>query len=225
MFRYPALLLLCAAVGCGDAGRSAAADVPSTDVRSLPPGRKESAPDIVLQAADRGRVLGRDSASVWLIIVSDFQCPLCKVWNEETLPTLITEYVTTGKVRFAYLNYPLRDHKNAVAAASAALCASAQGKFWEASDRIFRDQNRWAAAENASAMLDTLAAAPGVDAPKLHDCTQTGRLLRLIRADIERIEKSAATSAPTFIIGNHRIVGVAPIAKFRAVIDSALAGK
>ena len=225
MLRYPALLLLCAAVACSDAGRSAAADVPSTDVRNLPPGRKESTPDIVLQAADRGRVLGRDSASVWLIIISDFQCPLCKVWHEETLPALITEYMTTGRIRFAYLNYPLRDHKNAVAAASAALCASAQGKFWEASDRIFRDQNRWAAAENASAMLDTLATAPGVDAPKLHDCTQSGRLLRLIRADIERSEKSAATSAPTFIIGNHRIVGVAPIAKFRAVIDSALAGK
>ncbi len=169
-------------------------------------------------------MLGRDSASVWLIIVSDFQCPICKVWHEETLPTLITEYVTTGRVRLAYLNYPLRDHKNAVAAANAAMCASAQGKFWEASDRIFSDQNRWAAAENASAVLDTLAAAPGVDAPKLHDCTQTGRLLRLIRADIERSEKSAATSAPTFIIGRHRIVGAAPIAEFRAVIDSALAG-
>ena len=224
MFRYPALLLLCAAVACSDTGRSPAADVPATDIRRLPRDRKESTPDIVLQAADRGRVLGRDSASVWLIIISDFQCPLCKVWHDETLPTLITEYVTTGRVRLAYLNYPLREHKNAVVAANAAMCASAQGKFWEASDRIFSDQNRWAAAENASAVLDTLAAAPGVDAPKLHDCTQTGRLLRLIRADIERSEKSAATSAPTFIIGRHRIVGDAPIAEFRAVIDSALAG-
>ena len=225
MSRYPALLLLCAAVACSDTGRSAAADVPATDVRNLPPSRKESTPDITLQAADRGRVLGKDSASVWLIIVSDFQCALCRVWHLETLPSIVTEYVMTGKVRLAYLNYPLREHKNAVIAASAAMCASAQGKFWEASDRIFTDQNRWAVAENALALLDTLASVPGVDAQKLYDCTQTGRLLRLIRADIERSEKSAATSAPTFIIGSHRIVGAAPIAKFRAVIDSALAGQ
>ena len=225
MLRYSALLILCAAVGCSDTGRSAAADVPATDVRNLPPSRKESTPDITLQAADRGRVLGRDSASVWLIIVGDFQCPLCKVWHEETLPTLKTEYVTTGKVRLAYLNYPLREHKNAVAAASAAMCASAQGKFWEASSRIFSAQNAWATADNASSLLDTLATAPGVDAQKLHDCTQTGRLLRLIRADIERSEKFAATDAPTFIVGRHRIEGAASIAKFRAVIDSALLGK
>lgn len=225
MHRYSALFLLCATLGCCTGGRSAAADVSATDIRNLPASRKESTPDITLQAADRGRVLGRDSASVWLIIVSDFQCPLCKVWHEDRLPTLIAEYVTTGKLRLAFLNYPLRDHKNAVAAASAAMCASAQGKFWEASDRIFRDQNRWAGAENASAVLDTLATTPGVDAAKLHDCTQTGRLLRLIHADIERSEKSAATDIPTFIIGTHRIEGAAPIAKFRAVIDSAMAGK
>ena len=225
MPRYSALLILCATLGCSDAGRRAAAEVSATDVRNIPPSRKESTPDITLQAADRGRVLGKDSASVWLIIVSDFQCLLCKVWHEETLPTLITEYVTTGKVRLAFLNYPLRDHKNAVAAASAAMCASAQGKFWEASSRIFHDQNRWAGAENGAAMLDTLAAAPGVDALKLHNCTQTGKLLRLIHADIERSEKSAATDAPTFIVGRHRIEGAASIAKFRAVIDSALLGK
>ena len=225
MLRYSALLLLCAALGCSNAGRSAAADVPATDVRNLPPSRKESTPDITLQAADRGRVLGRDSALVWLIVVSDFQCLLCRVWHEVTLPTLITEYVTTGKVRLAFLNYPLRDHKNAVAAASAAMCASAQGKFWEASSRIFHDQNRWAGAENGAAVLDTLATAPGVDAQKLHDCTQTGRLLRLIHADIERSEKSSATDAPTFIIGRHHMEGAVSIAKFRAVIDSVLAGK
>ena len=225
MLRSSALLFLGAALGCSNAGRSAAADVPATDVRNLPPSRKESTPDITLQAADRGRVLGRDSAMVWLIVVSDFQCPLCRVWHEETLPTLITEYVTTGKIRLAFLNYPLRDHKNAVVAASAAMCASAQGKFWEASNRIFHDQNRWAGAENGAAVLDTLATAPGVDAQKLHDCTQTGRLLRLIHADIERSEKASATDAPTFIVGRHRMEGAVPIAKFRAVIDSVLAGK
>ena len=225
MLRYSTLLLLCAAVACGDAGRSAAADVPATDVRNLPPSRKESTPDITLQAADRGRVLGEDSASVWLIVVSDFQCPMCKSWHDKSLPTLVTEYVTTGRVRLAYLNYPLREHKNAVAAASAAMCASAQGKFWAASDRIFSAQNVWATADHASAMLDSLATVPGVNAPQLHDCTQTGRLLRLIRADIDRSEHASATAAPTFIIGRHRIFGNAPIATFRAVIDSALTGK
>ena len=222
--RSLALLLLCAAAACSDTGRNAA-DVPATDVRRLPAGRTAVTPDSVLQVADRGRVLGQDSALLWVIIVSDFQCPLCKIWHDETLPALIDEYVTTGKIRLAFLNYPLREHKNAVAAANAAMCASAQGKFWEAHDRIFGAQFVWAPVANAAAELDTLAAVPGVDQQKLQECTHSGRLLRLIHADIERSVKSAATSPPTFIIGNHRMAGAEPIAKFRAVIDSALAGK
>jgi protein-disulfide isomerase len=225
MLRYFALPLLCAALACSDADRSPAADVPATDVRRFSPDKKASTPDVMLEAADRGRVLGKDSARVWVIVVSDFQCPFCKTWHDETLPTLRSEYVETGKVRLAYMNYPLREHKHAVAAASAAMCASAQGKFWEAHDRIFAAQDRWSGADGANATLDSLATVAGVDPQKLRECTLSGRLLRLIRADIDRSEQSGARATPTFIIGNHRIVGAAPIATFRAAIDSALAGK
>jgi protein-disulfide isomerase len=225
MLRYVTLALLFATVACADARRSPAADVPATDVRRFPPDKKASTPDVMLQAADRGRVLGQDSAHVWVIIVGDFQCPTCKTWHDETLPTLRTEYVETGKVRLAYINYPLREHKHAVAAASAAMCASAQGRFWEAHDRIFAAQDRWSDADGATAMLDSLATVPGVEPQRLRECTLTGRLLRLVRADIDRSELSGARSTPTFIIGNHRLVGAEPIAKFRAAIDSALAGR
>ena len=50
--------------------------------------------------------------------VSDFQCPFCKQWHDETFGKIDQEYVKTGKVRLAYLNFPLsRIHKNAQAAA------------------------------------------------------------------------------------------------------------
>ena len=217
--------IACATLACGDSGRSPAADVPATDVRHLPPDRKESTPDVMLAAADRGRVLGRDSARVWVIVVSDFQCPLCKSWHDETLPALRTEYVETGKVRLAFISYPLRRHRQAVAAANAAMCASAQGLFWEAQDRIFAAQRRWADANGAATMLDSLATVPGVDGRKLSECTQSGRLLRLIRADIDRSERSGVQSTPTVLIGNRRLVGAVPIAAMRATIDSALAGR
>jgi len=225
MPRYLALSLLCATVACSDAGRSPAADVPATDVRRFSPDKKASTPDVMLEAADRGRVLGQESAGVWVIVVSDFQCPFCKMWHDQTLPTLRAEYVETGKVRLAWLNYPLREHKQAVAAASAAMCASAQGRFWEAHERIFATQDRWTGADDAAAMLDSIVTVPGVDGRKLRECTQSGRLLRLIRADIDRSEQSGARATPTFIIGNRRLVGAQPIAAFRAAIDSALAGR
>lgn len=225
MLRISVLLLLAATIACGDAGRSPAADVPNTDIRRLPPQRKESTPDMLLNAADRGRTLGQDSARVWVVVVSDFQCPFCKMWHDQTLPAIRAHYVESGKVRIAFVNYPLRIHRHAVAAANAAACASGQGRFWEAHDRIFAAQDAWTDADSAVAMLDSLATVPGVDGRKLKECTHDGRLLRLIRADIDRSEAGGTRSVPTVIIGTHRITGAAPTARYRAAIDSALAGR
>ena len=33
--------------------------------------------------ADHGRILGDSTATVWLIMASDFQCPFCKDWHDK----------------------------------------------------------------------------------------------------------------------------------------------
>ena len=80
--------------------------------------------DTISTRADRGRIRGADSAKVWVVEVSDFQCPYCKQWHDQTFEALDREYVQTGKVRLAYLNYPIASlHPNANAASEAAMCA------------------------------------------------------------------------------------------------------
>src|SRR5258705_2057932 len=74
--------------------------------------------DSVSSHADRARIRGSETAQVWLVEISDFQCPFCKQWHDETFAKIDQEYVKTGKVRLAYLNFPLiRIHHNAQAAA------------------------------------------------------------------------------------------------------------
>src|SRR5712691_6735856 len=77
------------------------------------------------------RTKGRPGAPVTVYEMSDFQCPYCKAFALTTLPLLEREYVTTGKVRFVYINLPLPSlHANATAAAEAATCAARQSRFW-----------------------------------------------------------------------------------------------
>src|SRR5689334_6720169 len=39
---------------------------------------------IALRArADSNRILGSPQAKVWMLIVSDFQCPYCKMWHDQ----------------------------------------------------------------------------------------------------------------------------------------------
>jgi protein-disulfide isomerase len=185
----------------------------------------QAGPDSLTSAADRGRILGADSAPVWLLIVSDFQCPWCKVWHDSAFATLKREYVDPGKVRLAYVNFPLSMHANAIPAAMAAMCASAQGKFWETHERIFLTQKKWEVMPDPRAYLDSLAVASGADAARQRSCTSTKALQGLIDADQARARKSGAQSTPTFFIGTSRIEGAAPVAAFRHALDSALATK
>src|SRR5688572_20483451 len=64
--------------------------------------------------ADLSRMQGDVKAPVWVIVMSDFQCPACKAWHDEVFPQLRKEFIVTGKIRFAYVNFPLRRHPHAI---------------------------------------------------------------------------------------------------------------
>ena len=102
--------------GASTSGESASAIV-SASQDSLP-----AAGDTTLERrADHARIQGKDDAPLWIVEVSDFQCPYCRAWHEETYPDVIKEFVETGKARLAYINFPIPGHQNAWPAAEAAI--------------------------------------------------------------------------------------------------------
>jgi len=87
---------------------------------------------------------GNPDASITIVEFSDFQCPFCAKFHQNTLPQLEQDYISTGKVNFVYRDFPIQSiHPNAVPAALAAECADDQGKFWEMHDMIFKNQRNW----------------------------------------------------------------------------------
>ncbi len=180
--------------------------------------------DSVSAFADRARIRGAETAKVWLVEVSDFQCPFCKQWHDETFAKIDQEYVKTGKVRLAYLNFPLtRIHKNAQAAAEAAMCAGVQGKFWELHESLFQTQRSWADLKSPLAVFDSLARAAKVDPKGWNSCMTTHATAKLIQADRDRSTQSGVESTPTFFIGDRALAGAYPVDTFRVAIDQAIA--
>ena len=179
--------------------------------------------DSISAAADRGRIRGSADATVWLIEVSDFQCPYCKQWHDASFAAIDNEYVKTGKVRMAYLNFPLSIHPNARPAAEAAMCASVQGKFWQLHDALFATQTRWESQPNPLPTFDSLAVAAGVEPKAWRDCMTTHATARLIDADHDRSRTAGVGSTPTFFIGDRALAGAFPVDTFRVAIDQALA--
>ena len=180
--------------------------------------------DSLTAMADRARIRGAATAPVWLVEISDFQCPFCKQWHDETFAKIDQEYVKTGKVRMAYLNYPLtRIHKNAQLAAEAAMCAGAQGKFWELHNSLFATQTRWADAKTPIVVFDSLAKAAGVDLKRWDQCVTSHATAKLIELDRDRSTKAGVESTPTFFVGDRALAGAYPVDTFRVAIDQALA--
>ena len=224
--RARVLAIVALVLACAPANSSKQAAESTTTVRSdttVTPAPIVAPTDSEGVRADLARIQGSPSASVWVIEVSDFQCPFCKQWHDETYAKLRDEYVKTGKVRLAYINFPLAQHVHALPAAESAMCAGAQGKFWEMHDALFTSQKKWETLTSPALFFDSLARSSGVNSERWRQCIQSGKMRAWIQADHDRAEAAGAGSTPSFMIGEKMLVGAQPIENLRSAIDSALA--
>jgi protein-disulfide isomerase len=208
-----------AAAGCGAKDQPASAA--TAKVPALDPALNNSPGDAALKAADQARIQGRATAPVWVIEVSDFQCPYCKMWHDSIYASLKREYVDGGKIRLAYINFPLPRHKNARPAAEAAMCVAAQGKFWPMQDALFNEQDRWEGLADPAPVLDELAKKVGADVPAMRACIAAKTMKPLIEGDIDRATAAGVGSTPTLLIGRDPIVGAQPLSVYREAIERA----
>jgi protein-disulfide isomerase len=140
---------------------------------------------------------GDAQAKVVVVEFSDYQCPFCGRYANETYSRIIDDYVKTGKVKYVLRNFPLEPiHPLARKAAEAAECAGDQGKYWEMHERLFRNQRALSAKE----MLGH-AAVVGLDQARFQQCFDSGKFSGKVKADIDDGQKLNVRGTPTFFFG------------------------
>ena len=179
--------------------------------------------DSITDRADRGRIAGADTAKLWVIMASDFQCPYCKQWHDAGFAKLMRDYAQKGKIRLAFLNMPLGMHQNALPAAEAAMCASVQDKFWPMHELLFENQQQWETLPNPVSAFESLATKAGVNAAKWNECMSKHQTLALIQADRDKARAAGVNSTPTFFVGGQTLAGADK--DVAAAVDAALAAK
>ena len=224
-----ALSLLSLACRGDDGARRSAKSSPAASSATPTSATSARAPssalsDSVSTHADSGRIRGnRTQNALWIVEASDFQCPYCKMWHDSTYDALVRDYVQTGKVVLAYLNFPLRQHQNSMPAAEAAMCASVQNKFWPMHDALFSTQEKWETLADPTPTFDSTAERLGVSMVPWRDCIRRHLTRPLIEADYSRSQSAGVRSTPTFFVGDQRIDGFAPYSAFRGVVEAQLA--
>jgi protein-disulfide isomerase len=86
---------------------------------------------------------GNPDAPVMVAEFSDFQCPFCQRWVEQSMEPI--RDMLGEDVAFAFMHFPLTQiHANAGFASFGAICAGEQDSFWEMHDLLFERQQQWA---------------------------------------------------------------------------------
>jgi len=173
---------------------------------------------------------GNADAPVTVIEFSDFQCPFCKRFVDQTLADLEEEYINTGKVKFVFRDFPLTNlHPNVTIVHIAAECADEQGKFWEYHDMLFAKQADWdkLTPENLKSELKMYATTLGLSGGIFESCLSSQEIAAEVDTDFLHAGIAGATGTPTFFIGNDKdgfvkLVGAKPYANFKGEIDRAL---
>ncbi len=169
-----------------------------------------------------GLMLGAVDAPVTVELWSDFQCPACGLFTETMEPSLVRDYVVTGKVRLAYHDLSFLGSES-VDAAVAARVAAQSNRFWAYHDYLFANQRGEQQGAFNQARLEAIATTVGLDL----DQFRAGQKDPAIRQAVQQQQAIGAASGvaqtPTLIVGTQRFVGVPrSYTELKAAIDEAL---
>jgi protein-disulfide isomerase len=174
-----------------------------------------------------GQSIGDPNAPVKIEEFSDFQCPYCRVFHEETFPKILRDYVETGMVYFTYRNFPIVDGRSATKestnAAKASVCAAQQGKFFEFHDLLFANQTGENIGDFAQRRLYAMADVAGLEANAFDACYRDSATTDTVDQDKAAGLRAGVESTPSFLINGVPFLGAQPYSEFQAAINAALA--
>lgn len=144
-----------------------------------------------------GTKLGRASAPLQIVEFGDFECPYCRVFHD------VVQDIMAGSpdlVALTYYHYPLSRHRYAEAAARAAECAAAQGRFADMAGELLAGQDSlglrsWTSYARLAGVPDTVRLALCME-----DSSTKGR----IEAHRALAAQLAVGGTPTVIINGWR---------------------
>lgn len=172
--------------------------------------------------------LGNEEASITILDFSDFQCPNCGRYVQNTEPLINETYVQTGKVNLVYKYFPVVGF-DSFNAALAGQCSHEQNKFWQFHKLLFADQKQidsgWVSKSNLENFASQIS---GMDLQKFTECLASERYTDHINNDLEMAKKFGLRGTPSFIIVKNDgtdvsiITGAHPFPSFKALIENKL---
>lgn len=217
-------------------GSSGSLTLGNTAGNVAPAGSTQPAPSSsgnpVVQGVTAGNlpVLGDQNAKVLVVEYADYQCPFCEQFFTGAYPQIKKDYIDTGKIKFAFRDFPFLGQPQSDAAgdesmnaANAARCANDQGKFWEFHDYLYSHQGQEDGGAFSKDNLKKFAADMGLNTSQFNQCVDGNSHQAEAQADMTAGKGYGVSGTPTVYVNGVQLVGAQPYSVFKQVIDQQLA--
>lgn len=178
---------------------------------------------------DDDAVLGDKDAPVTIVEFSDYQCPYCKRFSLDTLPSIKENYIDTGKVKLVFRDYPLGFHQGAMPAAIATECAREQGDdgtFYEFHDMIWESDTVFTGTvDDIRENLISMAGEMGLNEGDFRECLESEKYKDEALADMADGQAVGVSGTPGFLVNGTPVKGAQPYSVFEQIIENELSSQ
>ena len=171
---------------------------------SSTPDAAQEVQDLYAGIPQDGIHLGK-AAPATLVEIADLQCPFCAQYSTTALPTVVRDYVRTGKVRYE-LHFRSFLGRDSVRAAGAAAYAASEDKMYQFADVFYRNQGPEESGYADAAFIRNIASqVPGLDPDKAAAAADDPLAQPAVRAGEQFARDLGSTSTPDFYVrqGGH----------------------
>lgn len=165
--------------------------------------------------------VGPADAPVAMVMFTDFQCPFCATWHDQTLPELMP-HVEAGDLRIEWRDVNVFGEASE-RAARASYAAAMQDEFMSYHERLFPDGETLPEAQLTEESLVALADEVGLGAAQFQQDMNSAEVAEQIASNAQEGLDIGAYSTPAFILAGEPIVGAQPTEVFLSAVDDALA--
>jgi protein-disulfide isomerase len=149
-------------------------------------------------------VLGNPNAPVTLQYFGDLECPICKDFTLGALPSIIQQWVRSGKVKIEYRSMETATREPEVFKTQqvAALAAGKQQKMWDFIELFYHEQGEEDSGYVTESYLQNLAQQiPGLNLSQWTSDRGNAALTSQVEADGQAANNAGFTGTPSFLIG------------------------
>ena len=168
-------------------------------------------------------ILGDPNAPITIVEFGDYQCHQCYNWFHDTKPSIMRDYIETGKANLVFVDLAFLG-RDSPKAAHASYCAEDQEMYWEYHDSLYNSQeskidNGWANSERLKAFAFSL----GLDMKLFESCLDSGKYSKRVQYNTQQARDHGVRGTPGFFIvgpdGQQQLGGAQPFSVFKQILD------